>query len=155
MSGFEIAVKPLYERLVKEGFSKRDALYEAIRAAMLAGAVPEGTRLPATRRLAGAFGVSRGVAAAAYDMLHAEVTCGPPSGRGRTRHTARRSAAGAKELRLRINRRKRCRTDGRRGRAFPRWAPKSPPRAGACEWRRRNACRTISGSDNRLSRISL
>ena len=72
MSGFEIAVKPLYERLVKEGFSKRDALYEAIRAAMLAGAVPEGTRLPATRRLAGAFGVSRGVAAAAYDMLHAE-----------------------------------------------------------------------------------
>ncbi|OUM95422.1 MAG: hypothetical protein A9Z00_08775 [Thermobacillus sp. ZCTH02-B1] len=72
MSGFEIAVRPLYERFLAEGRGKRDALYEAIRAAMLAGAVPEGSRLPATRLLAASFGVSRGVAAAAYDMLHAE-----------------------------------------------------------------------------------
>ena len=72
MSGFEIAVKPLYARFLEEGFGKRDALYEAIRAAMLAGAVPEGTRLPATRMLAASFAVSRGVAASAYDMLHAE-----------------------------------------------------------------------------------
>jgi GntR family transcriptional regulator/MocR family aminotransferase len=72
MNGFEIAVKPLYERFLEEGCGKRDALYEAIRAAMLAGAVPEGSRLPATRQLAALFGVSRGVAAAAYDMLHAD-----------------------------------------------------------------------------------
>ncbi|REJ17052.1 MAG: PLP-dependent aminotransferase family protein [Paenibacillaceae bacterium] len=72
MSGFEIAVKPLYLRFLQEGYGKRDALYEAIRAAMLAGAVPEGARLPATRLLAASFDVSRGVAAAAYDMLHAE-----------------------------------------------------------------------------------
>ena len=72
MSGFEIAVKPLFARYLREGYGKRDALYEAIRAAMLSGAVPEGTRLPATRLLAASFAVSRGVAAAAYDMLHAE-----------------------------------------------------------------------------------
>lgn len=72
MDGFEIAVKPMYERLLEDGYGKRDALYEAIRAAMLAGAMPEGTRLPATRLLAESFGVSRGIAAAAYDMLHAE-----------------------------------------------------------------------------------
>ena len=72
MSGFEIAVRPLYERFLAEGRGKRDALYEAIRTAMLAGVVPEGARLPATRLLAASFGVSRGVAAAAYDMLHAE-----------------------------------------------------------------------------------
>jgi GntR family transcriptional regulator/MocR family aminotransferase len=72
MNGFEIAVKPMYEQFLEEGYGKRDALYEAIRAAMLTGKLQEGTRLPATRLLAASFGVSRGVAAAAYDMLHAE-----------------------------------------------------------------------------------
>lgn len=72
MGGFEIAVRPLYSRLLHEGYGKRDALYEAIRAAMLAGALPEGTRLPSSRMLAAMFAVSRGIAAAVYDMLHAE-----------------------------------------------------------------------------------
>ncbi|MGG6311735.1 PLP-dependent aminotransferase family protein [Paenibacillus macerans] len=48
------------------------ALYHALRAAILDGTLPEGTRLPATRELAALYGLSRGSVSQAYDMLHAE-----------------------------------------------------------------------------------
>lgn len=48
------------------------ALYHALRAAILDGTLPEGTRLPATRELAELYGLSRGSVSQAYDMLHAD-----------------------------------------------------------------------------------
>lgn len=48
------------------------AVYHAIRAAILDGTLPEGTRLPATRELAELYGLSRGSVSQAYDMLHAD-----------------------------------------------------------------------------------
>ncbi|GAB6927069.1 PLP-dependent aminotransferase family protein [Paenibacillus sp. JCM 10914] len=48
------------------------ALYHALRAAIHSGALQEGTRLPATRKLAKLYGMSRGSAAQSYDMLLAE-----------------------------------------------------------------------------------
>ncbi len=51
---------------------KYEALYHAIRAAILDGTLREGTRLPSSRDLAAAYGLSRGSVAHAYDLLHAE-----------------------------------------------------------------------------------
>ncbi|MDU4696593.1 MAG: PLP-dependent aminotransferase family protein [Paenibacillus sp.] len=48
------------------------AVYHALRAAILDGTLPEGTRLPATRELAQLYGLSRGSVSQAYDMLHAD-----------------------------------------------------------------------------------
>ncbi|WP_054958163.1 MocR-like pyridoxine biosynthesis transcription factor PdxR [Paenibacillus dakarensis] len=48
------------------------ALYHALRDAILAGILPGGTRLPATRELARLYEMSRGSAAQSYDMLLAE-----------------------------------------------------------------------------------
>ncbi len=48
------------------------ALYHAIRAAVLDGTLPAGTRLPSSRELAEMYGLSRGSVAHAYDLLHAE-----------------------------------------------------------------------------------
>ncbi|MBW4841475.1 MAG: winged helix-turn-helix domain-containing protein, partial [Paenibacillaceae bacterium] len=48
------------------------AVYHALRAAILDGTLPEGTRLPATRELAELYGLSRGSVSQAYDMLHAD-----------------------------------------------------------------------------------
>ncbi|MCK8490120.1 PLP-dependent aminotransferase family protein [Paenibacillus sp. MBLB2552] len=48
------------------------AVYYALRAAILDGTLPEGTRLPATRELAELYGLSRGSVSQAYDMLHAD-----------------------------------------------------------------------------------
>lgn len=81
-NGFMIAVRPRFEKLLHEGAGKRDALYASIRDAMLAGAIPPDSRLPATRELAAALGLSRGVAGAAYDMLHAEGYVNAAVGRG-------------------------------------------------------------------------
>lgn len=47
-------------------------LYAALRDAILDGSLAPGTRLPATRRLAGHLAVSRNTVVAAFDQLHAE-----------------------------------------------------------------------------------
>lgn len=48
------------------------ALYHALRAAILEGTLPGGTRLPSTRRLAVLYDLSRGSASQVYDMLLAD-----------------------------------------------------------------------------------
>lgn len=48
------------------------ALYHAIRAAVRDGILPAGSRLPSSRELAEAYGMSRGSVAHAYDLLLAE-----------------------------------------------------------------------------------
>lgn len=52
---------PLYRRL-----------FETLREAIVAGTLPSGSRLPATRELAEQLAVSRNTVNTAYDMLHAE-----------------------------------------------------------------------------------
>ena len=47
-------------------------LYERLRAAILAGALETGARLPSTRTLAAELGVSRNTTALAYEMLALE-----------------------------------------------------------------------------------
>src|SRR4051794_14208617 len=47
-------------------------LYRGLRAAILAGRLHRGARVPATRDLAARHGVSRGVVVAAYERLHDE-----------------------------------------------------------------------------------
>ncbi|NEA45963.1 winged helix-turn-helix domain-containing protein, partial [Streptomyces sp. SID10815] len=51
---------------------RRAGLEKAIRDAVRDGRLAPGARLPATRRLAGELGISRGTAKAAYDQLVAE-----------------------------------------------------------------------------------
>ncbi|WP_328807710.1 MocR-like pyridoxine biosynthesis transcription factor PdxR [Nonomuraea antri] len=51
---------------------RRRGLEEALRAAVRAGRLPGGTRLPSTRALAAELGLSRGTVSAAYDQLVAE-----------------------------------------------------------------------------------
>ncbi len=51
---------------------RRAALERALRAAIRAGRLAPGSRLPATRALAGELGLSRGTVSAAYDQLVAE-----------------------------------------------------------------------------------
>jgi GntR family transcriptional regulator/MocR family aminotransferase len=48
------------------------SLHAQLRAAILDGRLQPGLRLPSTRRLAGAFGISRNTAVAAYDLLLSE-----------------------------------------------------------------------------------
>lgn len=47
-------------------------IYDQLRALILAGRAPSGTRLPSTRALAAALSVARNTVAASYDQLHAE-----------------------------------------------------------------------------------
>src|ERR1700741_906459 len=47
-------------------------IYERIKAAILAGSLPSGTRLPSWNDLAGTLGVARGTVKAAYDWLAGE-----------------------------------------------------------------------------------
>ncbi|WP_180968478.1 PLP-dependent aminotransferase family protein [Paenibacillus pasadenensis] len=61
-----------YERLLDEGRSKREALYESLKAQILDGGSASGERLPSTRRMAELYGLSRGTVSQAYDMLRAE-----------------------------------------------------------------------------------
>jgi GntR family transcriptional regulator/MocR family aminotransferase len=55
-----------------DGEGRRVGLERALRDAVRDGRLAPGTRLPATRRLAGELGISRGTAKAAYDQLVAE-----------------------------------------------------------------------------------
>ena len=57
-------------------------LTSAVRDAITDGRLPEGTRLPATRRLAGQLGVSRGVVVEAYQRLSDEGLLGGRRGGG-------------------------------------------------------------------------
>src|SRR5687768_5190998 len=54
------------------GRGRRAGLERALRAAIRDGRLAPGTRLPATRILAGELGVARGTVTAAYDQLVAE-----------------------------------------------------------------------------------
>ncbi len=58
------------------------ALYHALRAAILSGTLPGGTRLPSTRKLAELYTMSRGSAAQVYDMLLADGYIRTENGRG-------------------------------------------------------------------------
>ncbi|WP_019908750.1 aminotransferase-like domain-containing protein [Paenibacillus sp. HW567] len=58
------------------------ALYHALRAAILDGTLPGGTRLPSTRKLAELYQLSRGSAAQVYDMLLADGYIKAETGRG-------------------------------------------------------------------------
>lgn len=61
-----------YERLLEEGRSKREAMYESLKAQMWKGGLTRGERLPSTRRMAELYGISRGTVSQVYDMLQAE-----------------------------------------------------------------------------------
>ncbi len=54
------------------GETLRGALERTLREAILSGALREGVKLPASRALAAAFGVSRGVVTDAYEQLEAQ-----------------------------------------------------------------------------------
>ncbi|OKP92917.1 PLP-dependent aminotransferase family protein [Paenibacillus sp. P32E] len=58
------------------------ALYHALRAAILGGTLPGGTRLPSTRKLAELYQISRGSASQVYDMLLADGYIRTETGRG-------------------------------------------------------------------------
>ncbi|WP_020429691.1 PLP-dependent aminotransferase family protein, partial [Paenibacillus riograndensis] len=58
------------------------ALYHALRAAILGGTLPGGTRLPSTRKLAELYAMSRGSASQVYDMLLADGYIRTETGRG-------------------------------------------------------------------------
>lgn len=61
-----------WEHYVAKYRYKYSALYHAIREGILTGTLKKGSRLPATRELARQYGISRGSAATAYDMLLAD-----------------------------------------------------------------------------------
>ncbi len=69
-------------------------LAEQFRAAVVDGRLQAGHRLPSTRDLAKQVGVSRAVAQAAYDQLHAEGWIEGRTGAGHVRHGCRTAAAG-------------------------------------------------------------
>ena len=77
-----LLIKPRYSHLLADGRSMRDALFEAVRGAMLQGELKQGDRLPATRVLAGKLGISRGTVNAVYDMLYADGYIRSETGRG-------------------------------------------------------------------------
>jgi GntR family transcriptional regulator / MocR family aminotransferase len=58
------------DRNAAESLSKQ--LYDGLRQAILRGQLRPGTRLPSTRSIAHEYGISRNVAASAYDQLFAE-----------------------------------------------------------------------------------
>jgi GntR family transcriptional regulator/MocR family aminotransferase len=84
------------------------SLHEQLRAAILDGRLQPGLRLPPTRTLAGAYGVSRNTAVAAYDLLLSEgyVVSRPRSGayvadlvpHSRHRNPAKSAAASDRRL---------------------------------------------------------
>lgn len=61
---------------------KHLALYQAIRDSIVAGQLPPGAKLPSTRTLADAYGLSRGSVSIAYEMLAAEGYVRASVGRG-------------------------------------------------------------------------
>ena len=72
MDGFWSGVGVDLHLETDDGEGRRVGLERALRDAVRDGRLAPGTRLPATRRLAGELGISRGTAKAAYDQLVAE-----------------------------------------------------------------------------------
>src|SRR5438477_10180917 len=56
----------------EDGDSLHRGLYNALRAALLEGRLPAGSRLPSTRALAAQLGVARGTVVLVFDQLRAE-----------------------------------------------------------------------------------
>lgn len=71
-----------YDKYLSVHRYKYLALYHALRAAILDGTLPGGTRLPSTRRLAELYLLSRGSASQVYDMLLADGYVRTETGRG-------------------------------------------------------------------------
>ncbi|ANF98135.1 PLP-dependent aminotransferase family protein [Paenibacillus bovis] len=71
-----------YQRALQQHPYKYIALYYALRENILNGSLQPGMRLPSTRELAASYGVSRGSAAEAYDLLLAEGYTESAVGRG-------------------------------------------------------------------------
>ncbi|WP_309121953.1 PLP-dependent aminotransferase family protein [Paenibacillus sp.] len=71
-----------YERYAREYPQKYMALYHALRDAIVGGRVAPGERLPSSRALAAAYGLSRGTVNAAYDLLAGEGYAAGGVGRG-------------------------------------------------------------------------
>ena len=71
-----------YQRALQQYPHKYIALYHALRESILNGSLQPGTRLPSTRELAASYGISRGSAAGAYDLLLAEGYTESAVGRG-------------------------------------------------------------------------
>ncbi|MEW4371535.1 PLP-dependent aminotransferase family protein [Paenibacillus kandeliae] len=71
-----------YQRQLERHGHKYLALYHALREAILNGTLARGSRLPSTRKLAELYGISRGSAAEAYDLLLAEGYVESAVGRG-------------------------------------------------------------------------
>jgi len=71
-----------YERHLEDGGKKSTALFDALREAIVAGAIARGFRLPSTRAMSAWFGLSRGSVNIAYEMLAAEGFVGAHTGSG-------------------------------------------------------------------------
>jgi GntR family transcriptional regulator/MocR family aminotransferase len=71
-----------YERYARQVPQKYMALYLALRDAIVGGRVAPGERLPSSRALAAAYGLSRGTVNAAYDLLAGEGYATGGVGRG-------------------------------------------------------------------------
>lgn len=71
-----------YQRQLERHGHKYLALYYALREGILNGTLARGSRLPSTRKLAELYGISRGSAAEAYDLLLAEGYVESAVGRG-------------------------------------------------------------------------
>ncbi|TYP69823.1 PLP-dependent aminotransferase family protein [Paenibacillus methanolicus] len=65
-------VRTGYERYYAAYGRKTEALYQAMRDAIVSGLAQEGTRLPSSRAVAAEYGLSRGAVNQAYDMLYAD-----------------------------------------------------------------------------------
>ncbi|MFC4099595.1 MocR-like pyridoxine biosynthesis transcription factor PdxR [Paenibacillus xanthanilyticus] len=65
-------VRTGYERYYEAYGRKTEALYQAMRDAIVSGLAQEGMRLPSSRAVAAEYGLSRGAVNQAYDMLYAD-----------------------------------------------------------------------------------
>ncbi|MFC4810829.1 PLP-dependent aminotransferase family protein [Paenibacillus sp. GCM10023250] len=68
----DLDVRIPYDRHYAELGRKTEALFQALRESIVNGTLTGGTRLPSSRKLAALYGLSRGSANAAYEMLVAE-----------------------------------------------------------------------------------
>jgi len=81
------------------GVQLQQWLYEQIRAAILDGRLKRGSKLPPTRDLAAHYGLSRGTAVGAFDLLKSE---GYLEGRIGDGHCGHSLSVGAMAARVRI-----------------------------------------------------
>lgn len=79
---FQTELRQRYEHHYEAIGRKTPAMFEALRGAIVSGAIPGGARLPSTREMAAAYGLSRGSVNIAYEMLAAEGYVGARTGSG-------------------------------------------------------------------------